>query len=182
MIGTRVSVEKTYMPHAVSPHSTRLCRVRELVCAYRPLRDAEGRIIRVPSIALDSPTAAASVITPLLMDQPVEMLAVACLSAKNRILAWHIVSRGTRLSTLVSIPDVFVPACVTPGTIAILVAHNHPSGDPSPSEDDVAMTKRLEAAATVLDLSFHDHLIVGEDGRYYSFRAAGRLGATTVIQ
>lgn len=71
MIATGVFVEKTFMSRPVSPHSTRLCRVRELVYAYRPLRAAEGRVIRVPSIALNSPTAAATVITPLLMDQRV---------------------------------------------------------------------------------------------------------------
>jgi DNA repair protein RadC len=62
--------------------------------------------------------------------------------------------------------------------VSLLVAHNHPSGDPSPSPDDVALTARLESAAAVLDFSLVDHLIVGEDQQYYSFRAAGRLGAT----
>ena len=111
-----------------------------------------------------------------------ELFAVACLSARNRLLAWHVVSRGTRLSTLVSIPDVFVPACVTPGTVGLLLAHNHPSGDPTPSEDDVALTTRLAAASLTLDFSLLDHLIVGESGQYYSFRAAGRLGATLAIR
>jgi DNA repair protein RadC len=101
--------------------------------------------------------------------QPVETFAVACLSAKHRLLAWHVVSRGTRDSTPVSMPDVFVPACVTPGTVA-LVVHNHPSGDPTPSPDDVALTARLGRAADVLDVTLLDHLIVGEEERYYSFR------------
>ena len=161
-----------------SPPTRRCHRVRELVFAYRPVRDREGRIICVPSLAFDNPSIAAQIIAPLLADQPVEMFAVACLSARNRILAWHIVSRGTRASTLVSIPDVFMPACVTPGTVALLVAHNHPSGDPTPSPDDVVLTARLEKAAAVLDFAFFDHLIVGEDQQYYSFREAHRLGAT----
>jgi DNA repair protein RadC len=152
--------------------------VRELVFAYRPVRDREGRIISVSSLALDNPRVAAQIIAPLLADQPVEIFAVACLSARNRILAWHIVSRGTRASTLVSIPDVFVPACITPGTVSLLVAHNHPSGDPTPSRDDVALTARLQSAAAVLDFALVDHLIVGEDQQYYSFREANRLGAT----
>jgi DNA repair protein RadC len=62
--------------------------------------------------------------------------------------------------------------------VSLLVAHNHPSGDPSPSPDDVALTARLESAAAVLDFSLVDHLIVGEDQQYYSFRTAGRLGVT----
>jgi len=56
--------------------------------------------------------------------------------------------------------------------------HNHPSGDPTPSPDDIALTARLESAAAILDFSLVDHLIVGENQRYFSFRAAGRLGAT----
>ena len=180
MTGTRVSALAAYteLPESAAPVRPRGHRVRELVCSYRPVRDPEGRIISVPSLELNTPHAAAQVTAPLLADQPVEMFAVACLSAKNRILAWHIVSRGTRSSTPVSIPDVFVPACVTPGTVALLVVHNHPSGDPTPSPDDVALTARLESAAVVLDFSLLDHLIVGEGQRYYSFRAAGRLGAT----
>ena len=178
MNGTRVSAELAYAvpPRCASPPKRCSHRVRELVFAYRPVRDREGRIISVPSLALSTPHAAAQVIAPLMADQPVEMFAVACLSARNRLLAWHIVSRGTRSSTPVSIPDVFVPACVTPGTVSLLVVHNHPSGDPTPSPDDVALTARLESAAAVLDFSLVDHLIVGESQRYYSFRAAGRLG------
>ena len=160
MTGTRVSAVTAYTAHLEGAASSkpRGHRVRELVCSYRPVRDQEGRIISVPSLALNTPHAAAQVIAPLMADQPVEMFAVACLSAKNRLLAWHIVSRGTRSSTPVSIPDVFVPACVTPGTVALLVVHNHPSGDPTPSPDDVALTMRLQSAAN-------------------SFRADGRLGA-----
>ena len=179
MTGTRVPAVTAYTAHrecAAAPPSSRGHRVRELVCSYRPVRDHEGRIISVPSLALNTPHAAAQIIAPLMADHPVEMFAVACLSAKHRLLAWHIVSRGTRSSTPVSIPDVFVPACVTPGTVSVLVVHNHPSGDPTPSPDDIALTARLESAAAVLDFSFVDHLIVGENQRYFSFREAGRLG------
>jgi hypothetical protein len=73
-------------------------------------------------------------------------------------------------------PDVFVPACVTPGTVALIVVHNHPSGDPTPSPDDVVLTKRLLLAAEVLGLTMLDHLILGEDGRYYSFSEARWCG------
>jgi RadC-like JAB domain len=120
MTGRSVSAVSACTAHpdlASRPVAPRRHRVRELVCAYRPVRDEEGRIISVVSLALNSPQAAAQLIAPLMADQPVEMFAVACLSARNRLLAWHIVSRGTRSRTLVSIPDVFVPACVTPGTV-----------------------------------------------------------------
>ena len=153
-------------------------RVREFVCTYRTLRDDQGQAIRLPTLALSDPRIAAATLAPLLANETVEVFAVACLSTKHRLLAWHVLSRGTRSSTPISLPDVFVPACVTPGTVSLLVVHNHPSGDPTPSPDDIALTTRLESAAAVLDFSLVDHLIVGENQRYFSFRAAGRLGAT----
>jgi DNA repair protein RadC len=152
-------------------------RVRELVCAYRPLRDHDGRVVDVPTLVLDSPRSAARTLGPLLTDQSVEVFGVACLSTKHRLLAWHVLSRGTRTSTTVSIPDVFVPACVTPGTTGLIVIHNHPSGDQTPSPDDARLTVRLCAAADILDIGLLDHLIVGEGHRYYSFREAGGLNA-----
>jgi DNA repair protein RadC len=72
---------------------------------------------------------------------------------------------------------VFVPACLTPGTTALLVMHNHPSGDPTPSPDDARLTLRLAQAANILDMPLLDHLIVGDAGRYFSFREAGALSA-----
>ena len=87
-----------------------------------------------------------------------------------------------KLSTITrKVPDVFVPACLTPGTTALLVVHNHPSGDPTPSPDDARLTLRLAQAADVLDLPLLDHLIVGDAGRYFSFREAGTL-ATQIAE
>jgi DNA repair protein RadC len=155
---------------------TRGHRVRELVCAYRPLRNTDGRVVSISTLALNDPRTAAAILGPLLGDQPVEVFAVACLSTKHRLLAWHVLSRGTRSSTAISIPDVFVPACLTPGTTFLIVVHNHPSGDPTPSPEDARLTLRLCAAADVLDIGLLDHLIVDDADHYYSFREAGQLG------
>lgn len=153
-------------------------RVRELVCLYRPARGHDGHVVHVASLALSDARAAVRILTPLMAELPVETFGVACLSAKHRLLAWHVVSRGTRDTAPISIPDVFVPACVTPGAVALVVAHNHPSGDPTPSPDDIALTARLRTAAIVLDVALLDHLIVGEDNRYYSFKEHGLIGVT----
>ena len=149
--------------------------VREFVCSYRTLRDDQGEAVQLPDVPLKDPKAAAHTLAPLLAGASVEIFAVACLSAKHTLLTWHLLSRGTRHSASVSLPDVFVPACLTPGATAVLVVHNHPSGDPTPSHDDALLTIRLAQAADVLDIPLLDHLIVGEAGRYYSFREAGIL-------
>ena len=166
-----------YMSNTKPAAETQGMRVREFVCAFRPLRDADGRPVAVPTLYIDCPQVAFTALGPLLAHESVEVFAVACLSTRHRVLSWHVLSRGTRSATSVSLPDVFVPACLTPGTTGIVVLHNHPSGDPSPSPDDVQLTRRLEHAANILDIALLDHLIVG-DGRYFSFREAGALGAS----
>ena len=160
---------------SLSPDSPRGHRVRELVLAYRSLRNSDGRVIDVPAVALNNPRNAAAVLSPLIADQPVEVFGVACISTRHRLLAWHVLSRGTRDSTPVSLPDVFLPACLTPGTTGVMVVHNHPSGDPTPSPDDARLTMRLCAAADVLDIALLDHLIVGDEGRYFSFHEGGQI-------
>ena len=159
---------------SISPDSlARRRRVREFVCTYRTLRDDQGQAVRLPSEALSDPRTAAATLAPLLANETVEVFAVACLSTRHQLLAWYVLSRGTRSSTSISLPDVFVPACLTPGTTALLVVHNHPSGDPTPSPDDARLTLRLAQAADILDMPLLDHLIVGDAGRYFSFREAG---------
>ena len=152
--------------------STRGHRVRELVCAYRPLRDSDGRVVDVPTVMLTDPRTAAAVLAPLIADQSVEVFGVACVSTKHRLLAWHVLSRGTRASTPVSMPDVFVPACLTPGTTGLMVVHNHPSGDPTPSREDVRLTRQLVECARLLDLRVHDHVVIGR-GRWVSMAERG---------
>jgi DNA repair protein RadC len=154
-------------------------RIRELVFAYRPLRDNDGRVVDIATLVLNTPGIAAAMLGPLLTHEPVEVFGVACLSTKFRLLAWHVLSRGTRASTPVSMPDVFVPACVTPGTTGLIVVHNHSSGDTAPSADDARLTVRLCQAADVLDIGLLDHLIVGDAERYFSFRENGALKPVT---
>jgi DNA repair protein RadC len=96
-----------------------------------------------------------------------------CLSTKHRVIAYHEVSRGTLDSTLVHPREVFKAALLA-NAAAIIVNHNHPSGDPSPTIDDLEVTRRLVAAGEILGIVVLDHIVVG-DGRYFSFKEAGRL-------
>ena len=96
-----------------------------------------------------------------------------CLSTKHRVIAYHEVSRGTLDSTLVHPREVFKAALLA-NAAAIVVSHNHPSGDPSPTMDDLEVTTRLVAAGEILGIVVLDHIVVG-DGRYFSFKEAGRL-------
>ena len=74
---------------------------------------------------------------------------------------------------LVTPRDVF-KAAILANAAAVILAHSHPSGDPTPSRDDVELTSRLTAAGVLLGIEVLDHIVVG-DGRYVSFKEIGRL-------
>lgn len=84
-----------------------------------------------------------------------------------------VITRGILNSSLVHPREVFCAAIVA-GAAAVILSHNHPSGDPTPSADDRAVTDQLVAAGRLLDIPVHDHVIIGR-GRYVSFAEAGLL-------
>lgn len=89
------------------------------------------------------------------------------LDARHRVLSLRVVSTGSLESTVVHPREVFSPA-VREGAAAVVVAHNHPSGDPTPSREDRAVTDRLQQAGQLLGIELLDHVVVGED-RCFSF-------------
>lgn len=110
---------------------------------------------------------------PHLEDLPVEEFHVAILDAQHRLERDVCITRGILNSSLVHPREVFREA-IAERAAAIILVHNHPSGDPTPSADDRAVTEQLAAAGRLLDIPVHDHVIVGR-GRYLSFAEAGLL-------
>ena len=98
-------------------------------------------------------------------------LAVA-LDAKNRPVAWYRVGLGGTSNCQVDIASVFRGA-IASGATGVLVAHNHPSGDPTPSGEDIALTRRVLDAGKILGMRILDHLVIGETS-YVSLRDTGR--------
>jgi DNA repair protein RadC len=96
-----------------------------------------------------------------------------CLSTKCRVIGYHELSRGILDSTLVHPREVFKAALLA-NAATLVLAHNHPSGDPTPSFDDVQLTCRLVQAGQIVGVEVADHIVVG-DGRWVSFRDAGLL-------
>ena len=124
-------------------------------------------------IQLRSPREVAAYLMPAFGSRPVEQFGVVLLDTKHRVLRTAVVAIGTLNSTVVQPRDVFREAALG-AAAAIVVFHNHPSGDPSPSPDDVELTRRLMAAGTLLGIDVVDHIILG-DVRYCSFKEAGKL-------
>jgi DNA repair protein RadC len=126
---------------------------------------------------LTSPTDAAALLIHLIGTEAVEVCSVLCLSTKRELLSHHILSRGTVDTTLVHPRDVFRTALLA-NARAVVIGHNHPSGDVTPSAEDVAVTARLGRAAQVVGIDLIDHLIVSAEGRSYSFQHNGLLQST----
>lgn len=97
------------------------------------------------------------------------------LDNRHRVLREVQIAEGGLTACAVQPREVLVPA-LREGAAALIVAHNHPSGDPAPSPEDVALTTRLYAAAQVLGVRLLDHVVIG-DGRYVSLAEEGLLGA-----
>ena len=124
-------------------------------------------------LQLRTPRDAAAYLLPRFGARPVEQFGVVLLDTKHRVMRTTIVASGTLNSTVVEPRDVFREA-VQSAASAVVVFHNHPSGDPTPSPDDVELTRRLAAAGVLLGIDLVDHVILG-DARYCSFKELGKL-------
>ncbi|OYW03493.1 MAG: hypothetical protein B7Z58_03545 [Acidiphilium sp. 37-64-53] len=107
--------------------------------------------------------------------ESIEQFRVLYLDNRNRLIADEIASRGTVNHTQVYVRELVTRALQNHATALILV-HNHPSGDPTPSRDDIEMTKEIQRAIALLEVTLHDHIIIGK-GAWLSFRREGLLRA-----
>ena len=112
-------------------------------------------------------------LAPRLQFTRVEEFWALYLDAKGRLLHESRISQGTLTSSLVHPREVFAPALLHRAA-SVVVAHNHPSGDPEPSREDVATTNRLRKSGKLLGIELVDHIVVGL-GRYYSFLETGNI-------
>jgi DNA repair protein RadC len=118
---------------------------------------------------VQSPADLAALATPLLARREQEELHVAVVDGRNGLLALNQVYVGTATGTSVRIAELLRPV-VEMGGVGFALVHNHPSGDPEPSEEDLRLTAEVVAAARLLDLEFLDHLVIGR-GRWASIRS-----------
>ena len=139
-------------------------RLRELTVRYSVRKDGEGQPV-VVGRDTSNPRETAALLMTMLQDEPSEVFAILCVTTKYRVIAYYEVSRGTLDATLVHPREVFKVALLA-NAAAIILTHNHPSGDPSPSPDDVQLTRRLVDAGALLGVEVLDHIVVG-DSRYY---------------
>jgi DNA repair protein RadC len=131
-------------------------------------------VTRAPErLRFASPRELAAYLLPQFGARRVEQCGVVLLDPRRAMLRTVLLTVGTADASLVHPRDVFREAAVA-GAAALVLFHNHPSGDPAPSEADVALTDRLVAAAALMGVELLDHIILA-DARYYSFRERGHL-------
>ena len=146
--------------------AVRLASAFELTRRLRS-RNGTARVI------LSSPEQVYARYGPLMEDLDKEVFRIALLDAQNGLVKDVVVSEGTLSASLVHPREVFKPAILEPAASLILL-HNHPSGDPTPSREDVRLTRQLVECGRLLDLRIHDHLVIGR-GRFVSLAERGAL-------
>jgi len=146
--------------------ATRLLAALELGAR---LGSDEGR--DAPSF--QSPEETARYLLPRYASRPVETFGLLALDARHRLRREAVVSVGCLTSSLVHPREVFQEAVLSRAA-ALVLFHNHPSGDPEPSAEDLALTRRLAAAGTLMGIEVLDHLVLGA-GRYVSLKERGAL-------
>jgi len=122
---------------------------------------------------VNSPKEAAALFMPRLRDLKKEIFKILLLDSKNNIIDTFEIEEGTVDRAAPQVREIAVKALQN-FAVSIIAVHNHPSGDPEPSEEDISFTEELKKAGDVLQLNVLDHIIIG-DNRFYSFADKGRL-------
>lgn len=118
-----------------------------------------------------SPGDAATIMMARLRYETKEHFMLLLLSTKNHVLASPVISVGSLNASIVHPRELFRQA-INHNAASVILVHNHPSGDPTPSQEDISLTRRLVEAGTVLDIAVLDHLIIG-NGKYVSMKEKG---------
>ena len=127
------------------------------------------------SFRIDEPDLVAQYMEGAFDDRPMqEQFFVILLNRKNQPICRELCTIGTINATLVSSQEVFRLA-IAKSASAIILVHNHPSGDPTPSDADKSVTKNMYMAGKALGIKVHDHLVIGSPDKFYSFQERGLM-------
>lgn len=168
------TIQTTLFPLESAPKATRSFYARNLRIVSDVVREVGSAFCSKPEDTVAYMAGA--------FDQFVEQeqVWVVLLDARHRVVGRHLVTVGTMTQTLASPREVFRVAIIG-GAHSIVIVHNHPSGDPSPSSADARVTRTMQQAGELLGIILADHVVIGSVAGdptglgYYSFREAGRL-------
>lgn len=138
------------------------------------IRDEYRKRFTIPSgDQINSSDAAVDHFRQYIDDTAREHFLILFLNGANRVITTEILTQGT-LTTAAVYPREIIRRILDNQAAAILIAHNHPSGNLRPSRDDITLTQRIKKACETIDVNLHDHLIISGEG-YYSFADHGLI-------
>ena len=141
----------------------------ELITRYRVALVAEETTAYAFDAPLNTPDAAATWALERLEDRPQEHMLAVFLNSRQRSIGWMMIAIGT-LNRAAAEPRTLLQAGLLINAAGVILVHNHPSGDPTPSPEDLAFTERIREAGDIVGVRLIDHLITGTDGRWVSLR------------
>jgi DNA repair protein RadC len=144
------------------------------ICAAMELGRRLAAFMEDSKPTIHGPEDVAQLLMPELRHESKEHFKALYLDVKNRVLRARTVFVGTLDGSIVHPREIFRDA-VTLAAASVIVAHNHPSGDPTPSPEDISITRRLVTAGQVIGIDLVDHVIIG-DGRWVSLKERGLVG------
>jgi DNA repair protein RadC len=141
------------------------------VVTIKLIREAS---VLYPTRRINSPLDAYDILKSFLVDADRENFYAIYLNTKNEPAAIHPVSIGSLNASLVHPREVY-KAAIPVNASSVILSHNHPSGDPTPSREDLEVSKRLKEAGTIIGIEVLDHIIFGSETNYYSLKEHGNL-------
>ncbi len=170
--GSLAGIAKARIPQLSELPGVGLAKAAQIKAAF----ELGKRLATSPEDArpvVSSATDAVALVMEDLRYREQECIAVILLDVRNQVIRVPIISIGTLTGSPAHPREIFREA-ITHNAHTIIVVHNHPSGDPSPSPEDLALTSRLVKAGEVNGIAVNDHIIIG-GGRYVSLKAAGKM-------
>lgn len=164
------TAETRAIPEEESPQSFALDAYSLPVYRVSLVRDRDITMAEQPHIT--NPQSVADLLYEYLQDKDREYFVMLMLDTKNRVIGMNVVSIGILDSALVSPREVFKAALLA-NAASVIVSHNHPSGDPTPSAEDKRLTQRLAEAGKIIHIEVLDHIIIGERGQFVSLKERG---------
>ncbi len=133
-------------------------------------RVTRHKIGEVAAIRVERPQALAEFMAGIVEGATQESMFAVAFDGRNNVISVDEIYKGTATGTSVRISELFKPLIVL-GGVGLAVVHNHPSGDPEPSEQDIEITSEIIRAGRILDIEVLDHLVIGDGGKFTSIRS-----------
>ncbi len=153
-------------------HGIKLAKAAQIAACFELARRLE-RFESTSKFKINSPEDVYRHLYPAMRESKKETFVELCLDTKNQVIREDTVSVGSLNANIVHPREVFRTALIE-SAAHIIVAHNHPSGDPAPSREDVDITKKLVETGKIMGIDVLDHVIIG-DGRHFSMKEAGHI-------